>query len=103
VAAIPARQELSAPTPSRIVTASQLAHYPRRYQVLGLLRFARLNSARTLAFEIHDEVALGQPLQLHKVSEYLRIYRLWTGPWVVLAAAFLGGDALSVDFSSGSG
>jgi ABC-2 type transport system permease protein len=87
----------------RIVTSSQIAHYLRTYRFLGLLGFVALISALTLATEVQAGVALVQQVQLHKVSEYLSNFLVWTGLWIILAAGFFGGDALSVDFSTGSG
>ena len=87
----------------RIVIASQIAHYIRTYRFLGLLAFVSLISGLTLVFEVQAGVALVQQTQLHKISEYLSNFLVWTGLWVILAAGFFGGDALSVDFSTGSG
>ncbi len=57
----------------------------------------------TLAFEVDTGVATVQVQQLYRPSEYLSNYLVYTGLFVVLAAAFFGGDALSVDFSTGAG
>ena len=62
-----------------------------------------LISALTLAFEFGTGVAKVQFTQLYSPSEYLSNYLVNTGLFVVLAAAFFGGDALSVDFSTGAG
>lgn len=99
----PSRRELSDFEQWRIVTRSQLAHYVRTYRFLGLIGFVALISGFDLGFQIHAGVAIVQQEQLHKVSEYLSNFLDNTGLWVVLAAAFFGGDALSVDFSTGSG
>jgi ABC-type transport system involved in multi-copper enzyme maturation permease subunit len=98
-----ARSPLSDFAQWRIVTASQIAHYVRTYRFLGLIAFVALISALTLVTEIQAGVALVQQVQLHKVSEYLSNFLVWTGLWIILAAGFFGGDALSVDFSTGSG
>lgn len=87
----------------RIVTLHQLSNYLRTNRFLGLLGFVGLVSALTLAFEIDAGVAAVRLEQLYRSSEYLSNYLVYTGLWVVLAAAFFGGDALSVDFSTGAG
>lgn len=87
----------------RIVTSHQLAHYLRTNRFYGLLGFVVLVSGLTLAFEIDAGVAAVQVQQLFRPSEYLSNYLVNTGLFVVLAAAFFGGDALSVDFSTGAG
>jgi ABC-2 type transport system permease protein len=87
----------------RIVTQSQIGHYLRTYRFLGLLGFVAIISGLTLAFELDAGVALVQQEQLHKISEYLSNFLDYTGLWVILAAAFFGGDALSVDFYTGTG
>jgi len=62
-----------------------------------------LLSGLTLAFEFSTGIARVQFTQLYSPSEYLSNYLVDTGLFVVLAAAFFGGDALSVDFSTGAG
>jgi len=85
------------------VISSQVSHYFRTYRFLGLLGFVTLISVLTLAFEFQAGAALVRQEQLQRVSEYLSNFLVWTGLWIVIAAAFFGGDALSVDFSSGTG
>jgi ABC-2 type transport system permease protein len=87
----------------RIVTANQLDHYVRTQRFYGLLGFVVLLSALTLAFELDAGLTAVRVAQLFRSSEYLSNYLDNTGLWVVLAAAFFGGDALSVDFSTGAG
>ncbi len=87
----------------RIVTAHQLGHYLRTNRFYGLLGFVVLIAGLTLAFEVDAGVATVQVQQLYRPSEYLSNYLVYTGLFVVLAAAFFGGDALSVDFSTGAG
>jgi len=87
----------------RIVTFHQLGHYLRTNRFFGLLGFVILISALTLAFEVDAGIAAIQVQQLYRSSEYLSNYLANTGLWVILAAAFFGGDALSVDFSTGAG
>ena len=85
------------------VTRFQLAHYLRTYRFLGLLLFVGLISALTIAFELDAGVAAVRTQQLFSASEYLSNFLDYSGLWIVLAAALFGGDALSVDFSTGSG
>jgi ABC-type transport system involved in multi-copper enzyme maturation permease subunit len=85
------------------VASSQASHYVRSYRFLGLLGFVALISVLTLAFEFQAGAALVRQQQLERVSEYLSNFLDLTGLWIILAAAFFGGDALSVDFSTGTG
>jgi ABC-type transport system involved in multi-copper enzyme maturation permease subunit len=87
----------------RVVTRHQLAHYLRTYRFLGLLAFVVLISLLTLAFQLYAGVDAVRVQQLDKSSEYLSNFLAYTGLWIILAAAFFGGDALSVDFSTGAG
>jgi ABC-type transport system involved in multi-copper enzyme maturation permease subunit len=87
----------------RLVTLQQLGHYFRTHRFYGLLGFIVLISALTLASQIDAGVSVVQVEQLYRSSEYLSNFLDNTGLWVVLAAAFFGGDALSVDFSTGAG
>jgi ABC-2 type transport system permease protein len=87
----------------RIATSQQLGHYVRTNRFYGLLGFVVLISALTLAFEVDAGIAAVRVAQLYRSSEYLSNFLANTGLWVVLAAAFFGGDALSVDFSTGAG
>jgi len=87
----------------RIVTFHQLGHYVRTNRFYGLLAFVVLIGGLTLAFEVQAGIPAVQVEQLYRPSEYLSNYLDNTGLFVVLAAAFFGGDALSVDFSSGAG
>lgn len=87
----------------RTVTFLQLGHYLRTNRFYGLLGFVVLISSLTLAFEVAAGIPTVQLQQLYRSSEYLSNYLAYTGLWVILAAAFFGGDALSVDFSTGAG
>lgn len=87
----------------RIATAHQLGHYFRTNRFYGLLAFVALISGLTLAFEVQAGIPTIQVQQLYRPAEYLSNYLDNTGLFVVLAAAFFGGDALSVDFSTGAG
>jgi ABC-2 type transport system permease protein len=87
----------------RIATWHQLENYFRTNRFYGLLAFVVLIAGLTLAFEVAAGIATVQVQQLYRSSEYLSNYLVNTGLFVVLAAAFFGGDALSVDFSTGAG
>ncbi|MGP8075836.1 MAG: ABC transporter permease [Thermoplasmata archaeon] len=87
----------------RIATFHQLGHYLRTNRFYGLLGFVILIAGLTLLFEVDAGIATVQVQQLHRPAEYLSNYLVNTGLFVVLAAAFFGGDALSVDFSTGAG
>jgi len=97
------RRRLSNVEQWRIVTLLQLGHYLRTDRFYGLLGLVGAVSALTLAFEVSAGIPQVRLDQLYRPSEYLSNYLVYTGLWVVLAAAFFGGDALSVDFSTGAG
>ena len=86
-----------------IVTRHQLSHYLRSYRFLGLLLFVLLVSLLALAFQVSAGVAATRVAQLGSSSEYISNFLAYAGLWIVLSAAFFGGDALSVDFSTGAG
>ncbi|HTT35935.1 MAG TPA: ABC transporter permease [Thermoplasmata archaeon] len=85
------------------ITRHQLAHYLRSYRFLGLVGFVLLVSGLTLGFQLIAGVEATRIAQLDKSSEYLSNFLAYIGLWIILAAAFFGGDALSVDFSTGTG
>jgi ABC-type transport system involved in multi-copper enzyme maturation permease subunit len=87
----------------RTVTFLQLGNYVRTNRFYGLVGFVILISALTLAFQVDSGVAAVRTWQLYSASEYLSNNLGYTVLWVILAAAFFGGDALSVDFSTGAG
>jgi ABC-type transport system involved in multi-copper enzyme maturation permease subunit len=87
----------------RTITFLQLGHYLRTNRFYGLLGFVVLISGLSLAFQIDAGVAAVQVQQLFRSSEYMSNNLAYSGLWIILAAAFFGGDALSVDFSTGAG
>lgn len=87
----------------RAITTHQLQHYLRTNRFLGLLAFVFAISALTLTFQVSAGVAAVRIEQLYRPSEYLSNFLGNVGLWIILAAAFFGGDALSVDFSTGAG
>jgi len=86
-----------------VVTRHQLVHYLRTGRFLGLLAFVFAISALTLLFEVSAGIPAVRVEQLYRPSEYLSNFLSFAGSWIILAAAFFGGDALSVDFSTGAG
>ncbi len=99
----PKRSEVGDLSQWWVVARHQLGHYVRTYRFLGLLGFVGLISALTLAFEVSAGAPAVRIAQLNRPAEYLSNFLDYAGLWVVLAAAFFGGDALSVDFSTGAG
>lgn len=87
----------------RIVTAHQLDHYLRTNRFYGLLAFVTVIAALSLWFQADAGIATVQVQQLYSSSEYLTNNLADLGLWIILAAAFFGGEALSVDFSTGTG
>jgi len=85
------------------VVTSQVSHYLRSYRFLGLLGFIVLISAVTILLELQSGVTLVRAVQLYSYSEYLSNFYQWGNLWIFMGAAFFAGDALSVDFSTGTG
>jgi ABC-type transport system involved in multi-copper enzyme maturation permease subunit len=85
------------------VAHAQIRHYFRTYRFLGLLALVCLVSAAWLGLLIASGRGLVQLNFLNSMSEFLTDYASTVPLWVILAAAFFGGDALSVDFHSGTG
>ncbi len=86
-----------------LATRLQLGHYLRTNRFYGLLGFVALVSSLTLAFQVAAGIPAIQIEQLYRSSEYLSNNLDYLGLWIILAAAFFGGDALGVDFSTGTG
>lgn len=97
------RHEISDVRQFGILTYNQLGHYLRTHRFLGLWGFVVLISGLTLLFDFQAGIPLVQQQQLHRVSEFLSNFYVWVGLFIILAAGFFGGDALSVDFSTGAG
>lgn len=87
----------------RIVTVHQLQNFLRTNRFFGLVAFILAVSALSLAFQVGRGVAAVQLTQLYSSSEYLCNFLNYAPLWIILAAAFFGGDALSVDFATGAG
>jgi ABC-type transport system involved in multi-copper enzyme maturation permease subunit len=101
---VPRPQEVSELRQWYAVLSSQVSHYFRTYRFLGLLGFVVFISCLSLVFQFQAGAALVRQEQLQRSTEYLAHFALvLTALWVIIAAAFFGGDALSVDFSSGTG
>lgn len=87
----------------RILTRRQVDHYLRTYRFLGLLAFIAFVATLTFALQVAAGAALLLQLDLHLVTEYLGNFLEFVPLWVILAAGLFGGDALSTDFSTGTG
>jgi ABC-type transport system involved in multi-copper enzyme maturation permease subunit len=86
-----------------IISRSQIRHYLRTYRFLGLLSFVGIVSAGWLILLVASGRGIAVLNFLNSDSEFLTDYAQTLPVWIILAAAFFGGDALSVDFHSGSG
>lgn len=86
-----------------IFTVHQLQHYFRTNRFYGLLGFVVLISTLTVGFQVAAGIPAIRVEQLYRSSEYLSNFLAYTPLWAILAAAFFGGDALSVDFSTDAG
>jgi len=86
-----------------VVLRSQASHYFRTSRFFGLLGFVVLISCLTLGLEFQVGAVAERAIQLGRVSEYLSNFLALTPLWIILAAAFFAGDALSTDFSTGTG
>jgi ABC-type transport system involved in multi-copper enzyme maturation permease subunit len=85
------------------VLASQASHYFRTNRFLGLFGFVVGISCLTFVFELQLGIGGERAIQLGRVSEYLSNFISLTPLWIILSAAFFAGDALCVDFSTGTG
>ncbi|MCI4327015.1 MAG: ABC transporter permease [Thermoplasmata archaeon] len=86
-----------------IVARSQIRHYVRTYRFIGLVTFVGIVSVLWLVLLVASGRGLVQLSFLNSVSEFLTDYAQTLPLWIILAAACFGGDALSVDFHSGTG
>jgi ABC-2 type transport system permease protein len=98
-----ARSEIGDLEQWSIATSSQLRNHLRTFRFFGLLAFVVGIALATVGLELHAGAALVRVAQLHSASEYLSNFLAYAGLVVILAAAFFGGDALSQDFSTGTG
>ncbi|MGI0150542.1 MAG: ABC transporter permease, partial [Thermoplasmata archaeon] len=86
-----------------VVARAQIRHYTRTYRFLGLLALVVAVAVAWLLLLIVAGRGLVHLSYLASISEFLTDYSSTAPVWVVLAAAFFAGDALSTDFQSGSG
>lgn len=86
-----------------VVALSQFRDYLRTYRFLGLVAFVGVVSVVWFSFLIAAGRGVVQVSYLASVSEFLVDYCSSTPTWVFLAAAFFGGEAMSVDFNTGAG
>ncbi len=80
----------------------QLAFYLRTYRFLGLLILVLAISGVVLGLDLHTGSAL-IVAQDPTASGFLSSYLGNIGLAIIVTAAFLGGDAISIDFGTGSG
>jgi ABC-2 type transport system permease protein len=86
-----------------VVARSQIFHYVRTSRFLGLLAFVGLVSLLWLLLVVASGRGIAQLSFLDSVSEFTADYAATVPLWIILAAAFFGGEALSVDFHSPTG
>ena len=80
----------------------QLAFYLRTNRFVGLLLFVAIVSGAVLAFQLHSGAGQVQGSDTD-ASGYLLSSMGNVGIAVILVAAFLGGDAIAMDFGTSSG
>jgi ABC-type transport system involved in multi-copper enzyme maturation permease subunit len=86
-----------------VVARGQILNYARTNRFLGLLVFVAVVSSLWLGLLIAAGHGIAQLSFLDSVSEFTADYAATVPLWIILAAAFFGGDALSVDFHSPTG
>jgi ABC-2 type transport system permease protein len=86
-----------------VIARGQIRHYIRTYRFFGLLLFVGVVSAAWLILLVASGQGLVRLSFLNSISEFLTDYAQTLPLWIILAAGFFGGDALSVDFHSGTG
>ena len=79
----------------------QLQFYLRTWRFVGLLLFVAIVSAAVLAVEVY--LGVGQLTASNTPATYLSGYLSFIGNVAVIVAAFLGGDAIAMDFGSATG
>ncbi len=86
-----------------IVSRSQIRHYVRTNRFFGLVAFVGVVSVLWLVLLVASGRGIVELTFLNSVSEFTTDYAQTLPLWIILAAACFGGDALSVDFHSGTG
>ncbi len=99
----PTRRRVSVFTQWAVIASSQFRNYLRTYRFLGLVAFVGVVAGLWLFFLVEAGTGIVRLSFLNSVSEFLTDYTQSTPLWIILAAAFFGGDALSVDFNTGAG
>ena len=97
------RRRLSESSQWAVIATAQFRDYLRTHRFVGLVAFVALVSGVWLFFLVQAGTGLVQLSFLNSVSEFLTDYMQSTPLWIILAAAFFGGDALSVDYNTGAG
>lgn len=86
-----------------VIAVAQFRDYLRTNRFLGLVGFVACVSALWLFFLGEAGTGLVRVSFLNSVSEFMTNYSESLPLWIILAGALFGGDALSVDFNTGSG
>ena len=86
-----------------VVGVAQIRHYLRTSRFLGLITFVAVVSALWLLLLVDAGIGIVRFSYLNSVSEFVTDYAESVPLWIILAAGFFGGDALSVDFHTGTG
>lgn len=86
----------------RTAFSYQLRFYLRTWRFVGILIFVAVISAILLAVDVYRGSAY-ITTQYATASDFLANYLSYTSDAVVIAAAFLGGDALAMDLGGGPG
>lgn len=86
-----------------VIAGSQFRDYLRTYRFLGLVVFVAIVAGLWLFFLVEAGTGIVRLSFLNSVSEFLTDYSQATPLWIILAGAFFGGEALSVDFNTGTG
>jgi ABC-type transport system involved in multi-copper enzyme maturation permease subunit len=97
------RRRLSEFSQWAVIAKAQFRDYLRTHRFVGLVAFVALVSGVWLFFLVQAGTGLVRLSFLNSVSEFLTDYMASMPLWIILAAAFFGGDALSVDYNTGAG
>jgi ABC-2 type transport system permease protein len=86
-----------------VIARGQIRHYLRTNRCFGLVAFVVVVSVLWLLLLVASGRGIVQLSFLNSISEFLTDYAQTVPLWIILSAALFGGDALSVDFHSGTG
>lgn len=86
----------------QVALLHQLRFYLRTWRFLGILAFVAVISAATLSLDLYQG-ASAMRFATPTAGAFLGSYLGIIGDVMILAAAFLGGDAIAMDFADGTG